>query len=135
MLDPLPKAGCSTAIAAGPNGVDNLRFLVSLGTPLRLESDFCNVTHLHEVVHFDFPGASTDKLQNTGVVVRRLEGGTFSVSDADFSPVQVLAGIAPESITEATTGGPESLEKGGSPIHWTVRFAAKAYETTPTDAS
>ncbi|MGE4073815.1 MAG: hypothetical protein AB7E72_21805 [Lysobacterales bacterium] len=120
---------------ADRNTLESYRLLVSMGTPLLLESDSWNVEHLHEVVKHVFPGANTDKLKNTGVVVRSLEGGGVSVMDADFSPVQELAGIAPESTSEAISGWSEGLEKGSSPVHWTVRFAAKAYETSPSDSS
>ncbi len=131
----LAYAEIDTLDFADRNTLESYRLLVSMGTPLLLESDSWNVGHLHEVVKFVFPGASTDKLKNTGVIIRRLDGGGFSVTDADFAPAQELAGIAPESTSEATSGWSERLEKGSSPVHWTVRFAAKTYETTPSDAS
>ncbi|MGE4070003.1 MAG: hypothetical protein AB7E72_02410 [Lysobacterales bacterium] len=117
------------------DAVEHIRFLASIGTPLLFESDTWNIAWLHEVVGTIFPGAQMQKLQNTGVIVRQVSGATVSVEDADFTPVQLMAGIAPEKTAEATNGWSSSLEKGTSPIHWTVRFAAKAYETSPTDSS
>nr|WP_281722219.1 hypothetical protein [Nitrosomonas nitrosa] len=117
------------------DAIERIRFLTSIGTPVLLESDTWNVAWLHEVVGTIFPGAQTQKLHNTGVIIRHVSGSSVSVEDADFTPVQLMAGIAPERTAEATNGWSSSLEKGTSPIHWTVRFAAKAYETSPTDSS
>ncbi len=112
--------------------IENIKFLVAIGTPLLLESDSWNVNQLHAAVEAIFPGTDTSKLHNTGVLIRKTQGNSVSVEDTDFTPTQLMAGIPVEKTTEYTHGWSESLSEATA-IHWSVRFAAKAYDGAPTD--
>lgn len=106
----------------------DIKFMVAIGTPLLLESNSWNTNRLHDVVQTLFPGSDTRQLHNTGVIIRRAKGNAVTVEDADFAKVQVLAGI-PEKLNFEEK--PSNVSKAA--INWTLRFAAKAFEATPSD--
>jgi hypothetical protein len=112
--------------------IEAVKFAISIGTPVLLESDSWDVERLHNVVEAIFPGTKTSGLTHTGVLLRSAGGSLVSVEDADFSDMQLLAGIPDQLTTDKTLKS--DLVSSKAAVHQTVYFAAKAYEKTPSDS-
>jgi Lipase (class 3) len=104
---------------------------VDRGLPLLLESDSWDVAALRNFVHAMFPTADTSDIENTAVLVWKTKD-QITVKNADHMQAQRLAGIPFNQTMEGKLASSAAYAKA-TRIHWTVKFAEKAFEAAPTD--
>ena len=121
------------SLASGlfPETLDAINASVDRGLPVLLESSSWDVAGLRTFVHSMFPTADTSEIENTAVLIWKTKD-QITVKNADHTQAQMLAGIPFNQTMEGKLAASTALAKA-TRIHWTVKFAEKAFEATPTD--